>query len=64
MLEKLKYKLLTQIMLWCAGQLFDYWRVHQCEENKHAVLHFAESERALNISIRTLVEGLDDEVSN
>jgi len=55
----LKEKFLHYTLLWVAARLYDVVLVHAPEDEVTAV-HFARSERDLNISVRTYIDWLDN----
>jgi hypothetical protein len=57
-MRKLIGNILQSIMLWCGSKLFNVVLVHAPDDQVTAV-HFAESVRDLNISVREYVEYLD-----
>jgi hypothetical protein len=58
-LKEKYYRLLTGVFMWCGRRLYRYHVARKNSEGKMTT-HFADSERTFTISIRELVEELDE----
>ncbi len=58
MMRRLYYDLLVKLFIWSGNRIYDF-RVTRSVDQRVTSIHFAESEREINIAFRSFVEELD-----